>query len=325
MTDSSNDFAQVVLAKINPEEPLPTDVYILIDGKYIKFRKKGDYISAEKYNLFISKNVKTVYISNEQINDFLDWLASTKDKVIDEAVEIVGEENRPLVEKQEELKEKVYETFFDEELTPENVRVLQDQVSELIEHVSKNPISAEAIAKLAQQNQSVAEHSVNVANLAVFLAMALGHGHQYVLENVYMGGLFHDYGKAKIPASILENVNNALYSQAIQNHPEKGVEIVRKIGDIPEPVFTIIYQHHEQYDGSGYPRGISGSDIYELSEIVSIANIFDNIATENKNRPSEMYKKAIKVIEFDRGKFFDPKVIPRVLDALKLAFKDRMN
>lgn len=320
-TLNDEDFSLVILSKIDPERPLPTDIYLKVDGKYIKFRKKGEPIGSEKYDLFISKGVKNIYIPTDLIMEFLSWLNDSFAEEEDSFAAQVGEEQRGFFKRSKDFKEKIYEVYFEEELSEELVEKLQDNVSEFVEDIKKNPIAAQAIALMLNRNSGVADHSVNVANLAVFLGMALGHGHQFVLENLYMGAIFHDYGKLKIDPKVLENSGNRLYSQAVQDHPVAGVKMLRRTEGIPTQVLHIIQQHHEQFNGHGYPKGIGGDDIYELAQIVSIANIFDNTLSDNRQLPQrERNKRAIKIIEFDNGKMWNPKYIPRVLEALNIAF-----
>jgi putative nucleotidyltransferase with HDIG domain len=192
--------------------------------------------------------------------------------------------------------------------------------------VSEDKINKAILAKLTKFNSSIADHSVNTANLAVYIAMCCGFGAQYDLENIYMGALLHDYGKAKIPSNVLENKNNVTYSQAIQDHPRKGTEMIKKMKNIPEEVQMIVSQHHEHFNGNGFPEGLKGDEIYKFAMIVSIANIFNNTVEEElpkrgiKEPNVEVYRKAIKVIEYDKGKQFNPDFIERTCDGLKLAF-----
>tara|TARA_R110002072_G_scaffold534_2_gene3586 strand:+ start:121226 stop:122221 length:996 start_codon:yes stop_codon:yes gene_type:complete len=319
-----DDFSLIILSKVDPEKPLPAEVFLKVDGKYILFRNKGDSISSEKFDLFMSKGIKNIYVKNDDIMDFLDWIADSSEEEVDQLVQESDEASRGFFERTVQTKEKVYEVYFEEEINDEIVDSLQQNVADFIEDISKNPITAQAIAALAQRNNTVAEHSVNVANLAVYLGMVAGHSHQFVLENLYMGSIFHDYGKAKIPAHILENTNNNMYSHAIQEHPIEGAKILRKTNGIPEQVMQIITQHHEQFNGHGFPKGLSGDQIYDLAQIVSIANVFDNTLYENRNlSKAEKYKKAIKVIQYDNGKNWNPKFIPRIIEALTLAFTEK--
>lgn len=321
---TDEDFSLVILSKIDPERPLPTDIYLKVDGKFIKFKSKGDPIETEKYELFIAKGVKNIYVLADEVMSFLEWLNDAHEEEEGTFVDEFGEENRGFFKRSKDFKEKVYEVYFESELNEEIVEKLQDNVSHFVDEIKQNPITAQAIALMLNKNSSVADHSVNVANLAVYLGMALGHGHQFVLENLYMGAIFHDYGKLKIDPRVLENQDNRMYSHAIQDHPMSGVRMMRKTEGIPTQVLTIIMQHHEQFNGHGYPKGLVGDEIYELSQIVSIANIFDNTLQENKQLPShERYKRAIKVLEFDNGKMWNPKYMDRVIEALSLAFHIR--
>ena len=322
---NEEDFSLVILSKVHPERELPTDVFLKIDGKMVKFKGKGDSISGEKYDLFVSKGVKNIYIPADDVMLFLEWINDSRDEAVDKMTEEAGEENRGFFERAEDFREKVYEVFFEDELNEQVVEKLRENVEEFVADIKENPITEKAIGALASRNATVADHSVNVANIAVYLAMALGHSHQFVLENVYMGAIFHDFGKAKIPDHILENRGNSMYSQAIQDHPEKGVKYIQKTKGIPAQVLTIIMQHHEQFNGHGFPRGLAGDDIYDLAQIVSMANVFDNILQENKQLAKlEKFKKAVKIIEYGKGKEWNPKFYPRALEAMQMAFSHVM-
>lgn len=316
---SSEEFAAVPLYKIGCNDKLVADVFVKIGDKFIKFKELGDFIPEEKFNYFISKNVKELFVHVEAKAAFETAIEEAKQEAIEELTQEIGEENRDLAEKQIDLKEKVYETFMDEQLSNETVDILKDQVADFVETIkAKNP-SADIYLKLTSMNNTVAEHSMNVANLSLLFGMVTGQSSPIVLENLYMGALFHDYGKAKIPTDVIEKPNSVAYEKAIKNHPNAGVEYLKTLPNIPQAVLTIVAEHHEQYSGVGYPRGISKDAIYGLSRIVQIANVFDNIVSENKNNKAKMYTNAIKVLEYDKGKQFDPELLPRIIDSLKLS------
>lgn len=316
---SSEEFAAIALHKIGCNDRLVADVYVKIGEKYIKFKERGDVISEEKFNYFISKNVKELYVHVDAKKAFERAVLEAKKEAIESLISLIGEENRDLAQKHIDLREKIYEVFLDEELSNETVDILKSQVEDFILTVkNKNP-SADIFLKLTSMNNTVAEHSMNVANLSLLFGMVSGQGSTIVLENLYMGALFHDYGKAKIPAEILEKPSSIAYEKAIKNHPNAAVDFLKTLTNIPQSVITIVAEHHEQFSGVGYPRGISGEAIYGLSRIVQIANIFDNLVSENRNNKARMYINAIKVLEYDRGKQFDPELLPRIIDCLKFS------
>ena len=262
-----------------------------------------------------------MFVDSNNADLLLKKIDDLKKEEIKEIISEVGEEHRDLVEKCEEIKEKIYDTFSDEEVSSETVMMIQGMVESIVENVTNKKVPTHILAKLTKQNASIADHSVNVANLAVFFGMVLGHGHQFVLENIYLGALFHDFAKTKIPEKLLEDQSSRKYVQAIQDHPSKGKELVKQIEGISDQVLTIIEQHHEQYNGRGFPRGLSKEKIYDLAQVVSIANVYDNALSANKNKSKiEMHKVACKILEYDKGKLFDPNILPRAVDAAKLAF-----
>ncbi|MBC7427347.1 MAG: HD domain-containing protein [Bacteriovorax sp.] len=320
VSQNPEEFLSTPLSKVPCNSELSADVYVKIGDKFIKFKEKGDLIPEEKYNYFISMNVKELFVAKNEIEAFQEAVEEQKKEEIEAIVEEVGEENRPIVELQADIKESVYEAFMDEELSSETVDILKNQVTEFINIIKdKNP-SADIFAKISSMNNTIAEHSMNVANLSLLFGMSTGQTHTLVLENLYMGALFHDYGKAKIPTAVMEKPKSVAYAKAITEHPLLGVDMLKKNPQINKQVLSIVAEHHEQFAGVGFPKGMTGDAIYGLSKIVSIANIFDNVCMENRRNKATMYKTAIKVLEYDKGKQFDPELLPRILDAIKLGY-----
>lgn len=319
-------YVPLPLKKFDPGKELISDIFLKIDKKFLKYKHKGDNISPEKYDLFLSKNVAEVFVLKNVLDDVVSWLEGNKKETVNEMVGKIGEENREIAEKREEIKEIIFETFSDEELNSNTVEVLRYEAKEFVAKISEDKVNKAILAKLSNFNPTIADHSVNTANIAIYMAFCCGFGAQYDLENIYMGALLHDYGKAKIPSNILENKSNVRYSQALQDHPAKGLAMIKKMKDIPEEVQMIVGQHHEQFNGNGFPNGLKGDAIYKFAMIVAMSNIFNNTIEEELTKRGlpepnvDVYRKAIKVIEYDKGKQFNPDYIERVCDGLKLAF-----
>jgi HD-GYP domain-containing protein (c-di-GMP phosphodiesterase class II) len=138
-----------------------------------------------------------------------------------------------------------------------------------------------------------------------------------------MGGLYHDYGKVKIPAKVLESKNSPAYVNAMNVHAKMGFDALEKLNFLPKQILTIVLEHHEQFNGHGVPNKKKGEDIYGLTKIVSIANIFDNIVSEDKAKGvKNHFHRAFKILEMDNGRLFDPAVLKPALEALKEAYKN---
>jgi HD-GYP domain-containing protein (c-di-GMP phosphodiesterase class II) len=102
------------------------------------------------------------------------------------------------------------------------------------------------------------------------------------MRDLGMGTLFHDIGKSRIDNKVLKKTSPLTKAEqhVIQLHPQYGVEIVAKINSFPKNAAMIILQHHEQYDGSGYPQFLKGEKISKLARITSIVNTYDNLCND---------------------------------------------
>lgn len=120
-------------------------------------------------------------------------------------------------------------------------------------------------------------HSLNVSVLAMMLARELRLPAELV-HLVGLGSLFHDIGLSRLPAKILNNPDPPTRAERelIEMHCEYGLEIGRQAG-LPAATLQIIFQHHEHYDGSGYPRKLKSDAIDPLARIVSLVNAFDSL------------------------------------------------
>ncbi len=131
-------------------------------------------------------------------------------------------------------------------------------------------------------------HSLNVAVIAMMIGRAKGYSAKQ-LKELSFAALFHDMGKIKIPTAILRKQVPLTEPETnyLKLHTKYGLDLANQIEGFPESAKTVIAQHHELRDGSGYPEGQKGDEIDELAQIVIVANAFDNlchtpIASEQK-------------------------------------------
>ncbi|MHC1700579.1 MAG: HD domain-containing phosphohydrolase [Humidesulfovibrio sp.] len=132
----------------------------------------------------------------------------------------------------------------------------------------------------------LAGHQSRVTALALAMARELGLG-QDDLDILRIAALLHDIGKIYVPADFL-NRPGALRMEefsVIKMHPEVGYDILKNLGE-DWPVATIIRQHHERMDGSGYPNGLAGEDIVPGARIIAVADVVDAMCSHRPYRPS---------------------------------------
>lgn len=153
-----------------------------------------------------------------------------------------------------------------------------------------------------------AGHQKRVADLAKAIATDMGLNEDTV-EATYLAGVIHDLGKISIPAEILSKPGRLTQNELnlIKDHPQTGYEILKDI-EFHAPIALMVLQHHERYDGSGYPNGLSNSQTLPESRILAVADVVEAIASHRPYRPALGIEIALHEIQKGMGTLYDPDV-----------------
>lgn len=193
--------------------------------------------------------------------------------------------------------------------TEESLLLVHAQQSTTIERYEAS--TSEMIALLTElQNKDnyTKEHSDRVFKLSKRLALSLGY-HSRALYTLNKAARFHDIGKVYIPDAIL-NKPSKLDSEeykAIQAHVSLGKELILKTYN--EDVYAVISQHHERWDGSGYPLGLKGKSISEAARILAICDSFDAMTTDRVYGKGKTVSQALDELIALAGIWYDPDLV----------------
>ncbi len=162
-----------------------------------------------------------------------------------------------------------------------------------------------------QRDRNTGQHCIRLASYSVALGNALGLPRCDLLA-LHRGGYLHDIGKIGIPDAILfkKGFLDEQEWSIMRSHTLKGEEICRPMKTLA-PVLPVIRNHHERWDGSGYPDRLKGEDIPLLARILQVADIYDALTTERPYKPALAHTEALSVMEeeAERG-WRDPELIP---------------
>lgn len=171
-----------------------------------------------------------------------------------------------------------------------------------------------AFAELIGERDSyTGHHSNNTRNIAVKLGKALGLS-ETALDDLSTTALLHDIGKIGIPEAILlkKGPLTSAERKCIETHPRLGYDVLDKITRFQRIAKYILY-HHEWFNGSGYPEGLSGNEIPWLSRILSVADVFEALSSDRVYRPALPKEEALRIICERRGTQFDNDVVDCLL------------
>jgi len=158
-----------------------------------------------------------------------------------------------------------------------------------------------------------AGHQARVADLAAAIAKQMGLPEEQV-HAIHLAGTVHDLGKIKIPAEILSKPGKItdLEFGLIKVHPQAGYDILKGI-NFPWPIALMVLQHHERFDGSGYPQGLKGEAILLEARILAVADMVEAMSSHRPYRPGLGIEIALAEITKQRGIYFDPQVVDACL------------
>lgn len=152
-------------------------------------------------------------------------------------------------------------------------------------------------------------HTHRVTNMTLKLAQVMGLPEEKLIH-IKRGALLHDVGKIGIPDSILHKPG-ALTDEEftlLKQHPVYSYELLKGV-EYLRPALDIPYCHHEKWDGSGYPRGLKGEEIPLAARIFAIVDVWDSLSADRPYREAISTEKAIKFLDEQSGKHFDPQVV----------------
>ncbi|MGE0816002.1 MAG: HD-GYP domain-containing protein [Vicinamibacterales bacterium] len=160
-------------------------------------------------------------------------------------------------------------------------------------------------------------HIRRVQTYSVALARALGVSGSDEVKAIEAAALLHDTGKLAVPEHILNKPGKltAAEFEAMKLHVDVGADILSSI-DFPYPVVPIVRNHHENWDGTGYPRGVAGQAIPIGARILSVVDCYDALTSDRPYRPAMTAEQATAILLERRGTMYDPLVVDTFLELL---------
>lgn len=165
------------------------------------------------------------------------------------------------------------------------------------------------LAALRTRDVDTYDHSKRTVCLSLLLGRECGLDRGRI-RSLELGALLHDIGKLGVPDAVLHKpakLNDVEWAM-MRRHPHLGQEILLGLSFLKD-ARTIVAQHHEKWDGSGYPLGLRGEEIDLSARILFVADAFDAMMSDRVYRPARLYKAAVAELDSCAGTHFDPGVV----------------
>ncbi len=278
--EASSEVFPIPLAIMQPGTVAPVNIYIRIGRPPVMslYKTAQTPLSEEVRERLLERGVSELYVRREDEGHYLDYVERNIEDIIRDEL-LPAEQACRLVYKGSS---RVMIDVFENPRSGRNMKRVQKMVGAMVLSIMKHHDALWHIAAMAAHDYYTYTHCVNVS---VFLVAAsrelLGIEDEKSLRRIGLGGMLHDIGKSQVPDEILNKPGklDAEEFDRIKEHPLVGVELVNGITKLSRVSEGIVRGHHEHFDGSGYPDGLSGERIGRLVRLSTIVDVYDALTT----------------------------------------------
>jgi HD-GYP domain-containing protein (c-di-GMP phosphodiesterase class II) len=295
-------FRPVRLIDLAPNEVLDfeTHLYLPTNHKYVKLSAAGESLDAARIEKLKQSKFQNVQVPSEQMPKFYEYSARR--------LRAYDSSQQSETEKREKLSNAVRDLvsglFSEQSSSFESGQEMMKDCGEIVKAYLVQGGESEWYMRIQQVLASSADtytHSANVSTLAALFSLGLGIGRP---EDLALAGLLHDIGIADLPSELQtldpEDMTGDQL-KAYEAHVQSTVNLIksRKI-IVPEAVTKAILQHHEKYNGTGYPSALFGDRISKEAQILALADRFDDLTSLRPGKALMSPTEAVKKLRMDQ-------------------------
>lgn len=319
-TETPLEFCKISIDEFVFGKKLEFDIFVKLSAvKYVKIAHKGEELQKERILTYKEKGVTHLHISREDFGKLVGFninLAS----LIQNNKNISYEKKVNFLKYTGELiLNQAFVNGVDKELFTEASTFMGLTMNTLTD--SREYL--DLISLLSAHSEHIYAHSVGVAIYSFMIAQRMGFQSQSAFFKLSIASMFHDIGKKEIDPAILIKHRSRLTmddKRLIDSHVVRGKEIIMSIKGIPEDVAQLVFEHHEDVAGLGFPMGSDRRHHHPLSKILQLANLFVEVALPGPNSPGMPGDKTIIYLEHSYAERYDE----LAMKALKSIFREQM-
>ncbi len=283
-----SDYLPINSNSLRADTKIGCDLHLLVKtstgSRYVLYCGGDTIFEDDKREILVKKNINRLFIQKEEQGEYFKYLESNFQNIMSdprippyELTQIVYNATANLVK----------DLFKDPRVA--NIKRTKEFAHNIVDYILQESKAAHSLLKIATHEYYTYTHSVNVAAVGTLFAKNLGF-EENDLKQLCSGVLLHDIGKTKISTDILNKKGKLTEEefQEIKEHPEKGVAILKETGNGFRDEYVVTLQHHENYDGTGYPYGLQREEIHSSGRIVRIIDVYDALTTNRS------YSKAMR-------------------------------
>jgi HD-GYP domain-containing protein (c-di-GMP phosphodiesterase class II) len=309
-------FFKVKVSALISGKPTTFDLFLRIGNNTILYLRAGDKLEEEKIQILEAKDKNGHFFIKEA--DRKAFKTYVHDQMISDDVN-VRQKAMLLRESSMSLVEEIFEEPDVNKALDNSRPVIRD----FLNLMDAEPEAMSHLISLSGHDFYTYNHSLDVGIYSLGLGEAMGFDKK-MLEELGVAALFHDIGKRQISLDILckkGSLTDAEWSQ-MQKHPQYGLVILNQQASSTDGIKAACFEHHESWNGKGYPQDISGEEIHPFARIVAITDTYDAMTTQRSYNVPLKPLDAVTIMKEKLAGRYDPnmlKALYSVLFKLKVA------
>lgn len=277
------DFCKVPIEEFVAQPKIEFDIYVkLQSARYLKIAHQGEILDVARLNHYKEKGVCHLHIKVSDFDKLVKFNMQVS-QLIQSSDKISREKKVRFARYSAEV---LLERCYVADMNKEAFGEAQNFVQKSLGVITENQNMMDLLGLLNDHSDHLYAHCLAVSAYSVMIAKNMNYVSSQVAFKLAMAGLFHDIGKKEISREVLYKPRpllSAAERAKIESHVSRGREILEAIPGIPDDVLRIVYEHHEDEVGHGYPNGSSKLKLHPLSLIVQVADQFVTRALKSPN------------------------------------------
>ena len=307
---SDEKYLRVRIQSFHPKRPTTFDLYVLINGKYVLYRRAGDSFDDEKLAKLSQSSSEVFYIREKDRPEFKKYVH-----------EQLNDSTLPSKEKALILRESSYalvEELFENPDVYQALDQSKEVIHNFVQFMEQEADGLSNLIGLSSHDFYTYNHSLDVCVYSLALGGASGYTKTEELMELGRGSLFHDIDKRHVSTDIICKkgpLDDVEWAQ-MKSHPLFGLQILNDYNEATDNMKACVFEHHENEAGNGYPQSLSGNEIHPMAKIVAITDCYDALTTKRSYNNPMSPTDAVNMMNEKLTARFDPDLLKALYSTL---------
>lgn len=332
-----------MLKTINARD-LKVGMYVILSQKWFTFdhpflRNQFKIKSQEQIDRIIDYGIVNVLIDTEKSSQTVENIETVTETDVNitipekwEPEKLIPEEFRDVINDKslppEEKAKAIYRLSLDvmnkllKSPSAQHIKEFKEGIADMVDLIIVDDETSGCLLNITSHDFYTYTHSVNVGVYSILLSKALfKNSTVHNMRELGAGFFLHDIGKTKVSFAVINKKGKLTDDEMneMRTHPSEGYKILSDANQLSEECKIIVMQHHEKYDGTGYPLGIKGDDIHVYGRICSVADVFDALTSERPYKTRLNPFAALKLVKEEMIDHFQKEIFEEFVSIFRPA------